>query len=66
MAEAEENIEETIDIKDIQVKDIEAAKDMEIQIWCMVMEMQKQMISTVILSHIMQSLTVLHTISKQR
>jgi len=44
VAEAEEDIEETTDIKDIQVKDIEAAKDMEMRIWRMVMKIQKQMI----------------------
>ena len=44
VAEAEEDIEETTDIKDIQVKDIEAANDMEMRIWRMVMKIQKQTI----------------------
>ena len=66
VAEAEEDIEETTDIKDIQVKDIEAAKDMEMRIWRTVMETQKQTTSTAIFPLIIQSSAVLHTASKQR
>ena len=66
MAEAEEDIEETTDIKDIQVKDIEAAKDMEMRIWRTVMETHKQTTSTAIFPLITQSSAVLHTVSKQR
>ena len=66
MAEAEEDIEEPTDIKDIQVKDIEAAKDMEMRIWRTVIETQKQTTSTAIFPLITQSSAVLHTASKQR
>ena len=66
VAEAEEDIEETTDIKDIQVKHIEAAKDIEMRIWRTVMETQKQTTSTAIFLLITQSSAVLHTASKQR
>jgi len=66
VAEAEEDIEETTDIKDIQVKDIEAAKDMEMRIWRTVIETQKQTTSTAIFPLITQSSEILHTVSKQR
>ena len=66
MAEAEEDIEETIDIKDIQVKDIEAAKDMEMQIWRMAMEMPKPSVPPATSPHVTQFSAVLHIVSKRR
>ena len=72
MAQEKEDTEEHIkeEIKDIKVKDIEAAKetdmkvDLEMRTWWMVMEILKPTIPTAMSPHTMQFSAVSHIASK--